>query len=137
MKTKLSGDEIEVLQSLDPERHPAAPVRLSAIPKRLAEFNLVCRQADGEMAITQTGRRALFQRECTEALGAIARGEPIQLGSGVEKWLVAGGFVVADGIGAPLQVSARGKLWLRSFALDAESTEPVLTAQHFANRRSG
>jgi hypothetical protein len=137
MDMKLSDDEISILQSLDVERSPAVEGRRDGdLPKKLFEFNLVSRQSGGQAAITKNGQRALFRHACVLALAAMARGDEIALGNGVEKWLVASGFAKSSDEAGPMAILPRGRLWLNSLEPDAEVKATCHTAESFAARRS-
>jgi hypothetical protein len=137
MEMRLSDDEISALQSLDFERGPTSKgVREDELPKKLFEFNLISRQPGGRAIITKSGQRALFRHECVLALEALARGEEIALGSGVEKWLLASGFVKPSDDGGAMDILPRGLLWLSSLEPDAKVEIPRPTAESFAARRS-
>lgn len=135
---KLTSVEISMLHALDGDKAEARPsVRHADIPKRLFEFSLVARQPAGEMVMTKVGQRALFQHQCVQALQGLVRGEGTQLSSGVERWLVASGFVAQGAPGLALQVTARGTLWLTSLGPDVLTEQvPAPTAAQFASRRS-
>lgn len=113
---RLSKDDIALLRMLDKENDAAAADSAGLAdqpkdaPKSLFEFNLVNRHVNGELQLTKTGARALFQAECIDALEqTLAGAEPAMTG-GVERWLVSSGFLHAtDG-----SVTTRGKLWLAS-----------------------
>jgi hypothetical protein len=137
MDMKLSDDEISILQSLDFERSPTAAGRRDGdLPKKLFEFHLISRQPGGRAAITESGQRALFRHECVLALGAIARGDEIALGNGVEKWLVASGFAKPSDDAGPMAILPRGRLWLKSLEPDGDVKAASPTAGSFAARRS-
>jgi hypothetical protein len=137
MDMRLSHDEINALQSLDFERGPTLKgVREDELPKKLFEFNLIRRRPGGPAVITKNGQRVLFRHECVLALEKIARGEDIALGSGVEKWLLASGFVKPSDDRRAMAILPRGRLWLTSLEPDAKVETASPTAESFAARRS-
>lgn len=119
MASKLSDEEIGVLQSLDAGQASGGAAPGGAeLPKRLFEFNLVARQPDGKLMLTKAGQRALFQHQCIGALDAMARGEMPVRASGVERWLAASGFVTSAGPDQEPRITPRGRLWMNSFEPD-------------------
>lgn len=137
MDSKLNGDEISALQSLDPDHADGATVRDGDLPQRLFAFNLATRQPSGATVLTKHGERALFREACVSGLAALARGEALAMAGGVRKWLVASGFVL-DGSAneRAMAITHRGRLWLASFEQDPEVVlaEPSVAA--FALRRA-
>lgn len=137
MDSKLNGDEISALQSLDPDNAEGATVRNGVLPQRLFAFNLVTRQASGAAVLTKHGERALFREACVAGLAALARGEAPALSSGVRKWLTASGFVL-DGSADEnaTAITHRGRLWLASFEEDPKVVLTEPSAADFALRRA-
>lgn len=137
MDSKLNGDEISALQSLDPDNAEGATVRDGDLPQRLFAFNLVTRHASGAAVLTKHGERALFREACVAGLAALARGEAPPMASGVRKWLVASGFVSeASTNESATAITHRGQLWLASFEEDPEVVLTEPTAAAFALRRA-
>lgn len=137
MDSKLNDDEINALQSLDPDStSDRVKFRDGDLPQRLFAFNLVTRHPAGATVLTDRGERALFRHECIRGLAALARGEATRLPSGVRNWLVSSGFILEGRVGQSAQaITQRGKLWLASFEKDADVQLPELTAADFALRR--
>lgn len=124
---RLSKDEIALLRLLEnnhltenqnqqaaaiqPQGEAANPAS-AELPKIFFEMNLVQRQPTGQLHLTKTGERALFQAECIEALDQALAGHRPALAGGVERWLVSSGFL------HPVEhsVTSRGKLWLASLS---------------------
>lgn len=137
MDSKLNDDEISALQSLDPDNaRTGVNFRDGDLPQRLFAFNLVTRQPSGTTVLTKNGERALFRQACLAGLAAMEQGDAPHLASGVERWLVSSGFILAGrGLEAPA-ITPRGKLWLASFETDAVAPVPELSASDFALRRA-
>jgi hypothetical protein len=137
MGPKLSSDELNALQSLNPGMaDPAARYREGDLPQKLFAFNLVARHPCGTTVLTKNGERALFGQACFAALDAIGRGEAVDLVDDVRKWLLVSGFVEGGAAAASPRITTRGKLWLASFKEEAAAVPPALTAADFARRRS-
>jgi hypothetical protein len=138
MESTLSSDEMNALQSLDPDKAAgAARYRDGDFPQRLFAFNLVTRQPSGATVLTKNGERTLFRHSCLAALQGIERGASARIAAGVQKWLLASGFIEAgSGPSAAPAITQRGKLWLDSFKADAAVVEQELTAADFARRRA-
>lgn len=137
MESKLSSDEMNALQSLDPDKAAGTMhYRDGDLPQRLFAFNLVTRQPSGATVLTKNGERTLFRHSCLAALQGIERGASARIAAGVQKWLVASGFIDAGRGAAAPAITQRGKLWLDSFKADAAVEEPEMTAADFARRRA-
>jgi hypothetical protein len=137
MVSKLNGDEIRALQSLNPGMPGAgARYREGDLPQRLFAFNLVVRHPCGTTVLTKSGERALFGQACIAALDAIERGEPAELVDDVRKWLLSSGFVHAGAGTATPAITKRGKLWLASLKEEAAPVSREFTAADFALRRA-
>lgn len=138
MESKLSSDEMNALQSLDPDKAAGrAQYRDGDLPQRLFAFNLVTRQPSGTTVLTKAGERTLFRHACLAALQGVERGASARMAAGVQKWVVASGFIEAGrGPAAAPAITPRGKLWLASFEADAAVAEVAPTAADFARRRA-
>lgn len=112
---RLSQEVIALLRLLDAKR-PIDPVVLAEAPKLVFEFNLVSRLGSGDLQLTKTGARALFQAQCIEALEQAASGGHPVMHSDVERWLSSSGFLHAS----DRSITSRGKLWLASLEPAAE-----------------
>ena len=122
---RLCKDDIALLRTLDKDKDKGketdtgagegqagadAPAHLTEAPKALFELNLINRLVSGDIQITKTGSRALFQAECIEALEQTLAGLDPAMSGGVERWLLSSGFLHA----VDKSVTSRGKLWLAS-----------------------
>ncbi len=137
MESTLSSDEMNALQSLDPDKATgAAHYRDGDLPQRLFAFHLVTRRPCGTTVLTKNGERTLFRHSCLAALQAIESGAGARIAAGVQKWLVASGFIDAGRGGAAPAITQRGKLWLDSFEAAAAEAEVEPTAAGFARRRA-
>ncbi len=112
----------------------------SELPRIFFETNLVQRLPSGQLHLTKTGERALFQAECIEALDQALAGRQTVMAGGVERWLVSSGFLHA----VERSVTSRGKLWLASLSpaqASGNADEPCApqdtpSAETFAARRA-
>lgn len=135
---RLNKDEVALLRMLDkskedddsgdaaagsgePADYAEAPGHPIEAPKTLFEFNLINRLATGELQLTKTGSRALFQAECIDALEQTLAGAQPPMAGGVERWLVSSGFLH----GVNKTVTSRGKLWLASLTPDDSMACPL------------
>ncbi|MFL6708452.1 MAG: hypothetical protein ACJ8HI_09620 [Massilia sp.] len=133
---RLSKDDIALLRTLDKEKDQdtgageaqagtEAPAHLTEAPKALFELNLINRLVSGDIQITKTGSRALFQAECIEALEQTLAGLDPAMSGGVERWLLSSGFLHA----ADKTVTSRGKLWLASLTPEQHENADGATEQ--------
>ncbi|MES2756673.1 MAG: hypothetical protein V4693_04800 [Pseudomonadota bacterium] len=138
MESKLNSDEMNALQSLDPDKPAgAATYRDGDLPQRLFAFNLVTRQPSGTTVLTRHGERALFRQACLAALLSLERGGGAAMPGGVKKWLLSSGFIKSVGSDAlPPSITPRGRLWLASFEADEAVAETPMTAMDFERRRA-
>jgi hypothetical protein len=151
---RLSKDEIALLRLLE-NRHVTENQNQQAehsqhqgaisstegeLPRIFFEMNLVQRLPSGQLHLTKTGERALFQAECIEALDQALAGRQPVLAGGVERWLVSSGFLHA----VEHSVTSRGKLWLASLspaqasgvADEPRAPHDTPSAETFAARRA-
>lgn len=113
---RLHQDILAILRALDGDSPAGAlPSVPTEAPKQLFEYNFVSRLGSGELQLTKTGARALFQAECIEALEQTLAGARPDMASGVLRWLTSSGFLHAG----DKTITTRGKLWLASLTPEA------------------
>ena len=129
----LTIEDIAVLKAMD----GAAPddAVFSNIPQRLFVYGLISRQPSGEVILTKSGSRRLFQQACCDALRAVAEGAALAPESDTGRWLGSSGFVARDAASGASSVTRRGQVWLDSFEADAPRDAAAPQAADFAGRR--
>ena len=109
----LENDELQILLSLESGEGVLEGLGNQgiSIPKRLFEFGLIRREADGKLALTTVAEKLLFRLNCAAALKREAK--PVS--RGVREWLEKSGFIKLSADGETLvEVTPRGQLWLAS-----------------------
>lgn len=101
MESKLNSDEINALQSLDPDKPVGdASYGDGDLPQRLFAVNLVTWQPSGTTVLTRHGERTLIQQVCLSALSVLKRGAGAEMPTGVKKRLLSSGFIASVGTAA-------------------------------------
>jgi hypothetical protein len=134
MSMTLTIEDIAVLKAMDGAAQDDAV--FTNIPQRLFVYGLISRQPSGEVILTKSGNRRLFQHACCDALREVAEGAPLAPDSGTGRWLGSSGFVARDAVTGALSVTRRGQVWLDSFEDDAPADAVPPSAATFASRRA-
>ncbi len=88
------------------------------LPRRLLEFSLMRRDAQGELALLPAGERLLFQLRCIDALQTCMPGPSARIDDAdALAWLLSSRFL--SGSDNLYHITARGQEWLDSVALPA------------------
>jgi hypothetical protein len=110
MKHKLSIDEYEALEQVSKLPKMTKPsICINRNVKRLTGIKLVAYRKDGGLELTETGREALFIKQCIDGLRAVAADPGCHLSDQVATFLGKKGHIVIDAASGLAEISERGR----------------------------